>query len=297
MAFYHLLDEFVNLPPGSPGRLILDGDGITTVPIFVQVPDQYFMDMWHDVVTVDSAGVETTQNQLLQYVKCISLTWLKSYLIEKMNENNKFELDVDELDYLKLMDFNRFRCQSVRPRLTLWKPIHPPFLVASSHAANCQKIVKEEKTQPPIIQDVSCCDKTDLEPTVLPSTCDVQEVVDLKPLPRFLVEKESFVEEQKMVVSMLDPTTLTDDGISLAGKHDKEDNAQEFGMQGQADVHSMEASYSQCKTSSESISMIVTSDDLAPDIGMQGTSDSAARGATDNNADTIGIEEDEEKIL
>ena len=50
MAFYHLLDEFVNLPPGSPGRLILDGDSITTVPILVQVPDQYFMDIWHDVV-------------------------------------------------------------------------------------------------------------------------------------------------------------------------------------------------------------------------------------------------------
>jgi len=65
-AFYRLLDEFANLPPGSPGRLILDGDSITTVPIFVQVPDQYFMDMWHDVVTVDSAGVETTKNQLLQ---------------------------------------------------------------------------------------------------------------------------------------------------------------------------------------------------------------------------------------
>jgi len=64
-VFYRLLDEFVNLPPGSPGRLILDSDGIITVPIFVQVPDQYFMDMRHDVVTVDSASVETTKNQPL----------------------------------------------------------------------------------------------------------------------------------------------------------------------------------------------------------------------------------------
>jgi len=296
-AFYRLLDEFANLPQGSPGRLILDGDGITTVPIFVQVPDQYFMDMRHDVVTVDSAGVETTKNQLLQYVKRISLTWLKSYLIEKMNENSKFELDVDELDCLKLKDFNRFGCQSVRPKLTLWKPIHPPFLVASSSATKCQTIAKNEQTQFPIIpEDISHVDKTDLEsPRLVPTVHHVQEVTVPKSMPRFLVQEESFVEERKMVVSMLDLTIATDDDISLAGNHDKEDNAQEFVMQGQVEIHSMEASYSQCKTSSRGVTEIVTSDDLAPDIGIQGISDSAVRGATGNDTDTIGNEEDEEQ--
>ena len=53
--------------------------------------------------------------------------------------------------------------------------------------------------------------------------------------------------------------------------------------------------YSQSKTSTESVSMIVTSDDLAPDIHMQGISDSAARGATDNDADTTGSEDNEEQ--
>jgi len=46
MAFYCLLTDFVDIPNGSPGRLILDGaDDITTVPTFVQVPDQYLIDM------------------------------------------------------------------------------------------------------------------------------------------------------------------------------------------------------------------------------------------------------------
>jgi len=138
-------------------------------------------------------------------------------------------------------------------------------------------------------------DKTDLEPIALVSTVHVQKVIDPKSMSGFLVEKESFVEEQKMVVPILDSTTSRDDGISLVGKHDNEDNAQEFVMQSQADIHSMQASCSQSKTSSESVSMIVTSDDLAPDIGMQGISDSAARGVTNNDADITGIEEDEEQ--
>jgi len=56
MAFYCLLTDFVDISPGSLERLILDGDGIITESIFVQVPNQYFMDMWHDVVTTDDAG-------------------------------------------------------------------------------------------------------------------------------------------------------------------------------------------------------------------------------------------------
>jgi len=39
MTFYHILTDFVDIPQGSPGRVILDGFGITTVPIFVQVPN------------------------------------------------------------------------------------------------------------------------------------------------------------------------------------------------------------------------------------------------------------------
>jgi len=144
-----------------------------------------------------------------------------------------------------------------------------------------------------IIEDISHVDKTDLESTALVSTIHVQEVID--PKPGFLVEKESFVEEQKMVVSLLDATTTMDDGINLAGNHDEEDNAQEFLRQGQAEIHSTEASYSQCKASSGSVSKIVTTDDFAPDIGMQGMFESAARGATDTEADTTGYEEDEEQ--
>jgi len=52
-----------------------------------------------------------------------------------------------------------------------------------------------------------------------------------------LVKNASFIEKQKMVVSMLDSTATMDNGISLAGKHDKEGNAVEFWRQGQAEVH------------------------------------------------------------
>jgi len=62
MALYHLLTEFVDIPTGSPGRLILDGDGITSVSTFTQVPDQYFIDIIHDLVTTEDAGVEMIQN-------------------------------------------------------------------------------------------------------------------------------------------------------------------------------------------------------------------------------------------
>jgi len=105
-AFYCLLDEFANLPTGSPGRFILDSNGITTVSIFVQVPDQYFMDMRHDVTTMDKADIETTRNQPLQVVKHYSLTWLKCYLIDLMNENSKGELIVKELNGIRRTNFN-----------------------------------------------------------------------------------------------------------------------------------------------------------------------------------------------
>ncbi len=115
----------------------------------------------------------------------------------------------------------------------------------------------------PILEDISHLDMTDMEPTVLPSTVHVQEVINPKPMPGILVEQESLVDKPKS-----GPTTAVNSGISLAGKHDKEDNAQEFSREGQVEVHSIGASYSQCKTSSEGVSKIITSDDLAPDIGM-----------------------------
>ncbi len=103
MAFYRLLTEFVNIPQGSPGRLILDGDGISNVEEFTQVPDQYFMDMRHDEVVTDEAGGQTTWNQPLQYIKCISLTWLKCYLIYLENEGRS-NLSPDDLNSLNKAD-------------------------------------------------------------------------------------------------------------------------------------------------------------------------------------------------
>ena len=111
MTFYHLLTEFMNIPQGSPGWLILDGDGISNVEEFTQVPDQYFMDMCHDEVVMDEAGVQTTRNQPLQYVKHISLTWLKCYLIYLENEGRS-DLNPDDLNSLDKADFNSFRCSS-----------------------------------------------------------------------------------------------------------------------------------------------------------------------------------------
>jgi len=37
MAFYHLLTDSVEISHGLPGRLNLDGNGITAVSTFVQV--------------------------------------------------------------------------------------------------------------------------------------------------------------------------------------------------------------------------------------------------------------------
>jgi len=115
-----------------------------------------------------------------------------------------------------------------------------------------------------------------MEPTTLASKGDLQVVIDLKLMPGFLVENESFVEDQKIVVSMLDPTTITDDGFSFAEKHDKEGNALAFLRQDQAEVYSTEVECKQCKTSLNNV-CIITTDDLAPNIGMQGISESAAR--------------------
>jgi len=254
------------------------------------------MDMWHNVVVTDDAGAETTHNQPLQYIKVISITWLKCCLIYILIENSKGELSIEELNNIRKKDFNHFRCSySEMPKLTLFKPIHPPFLVASSPATKYKKIAKDERTEPPIIEDVSCGDKTDLEPTRPVSTVHVQEVIDPQPMSGILVEEEPLVNMQKMVMSRLDPSTAVIDGISLVEKFDRKDKTLGYWRQSQVEVHSMESGISQSKTSSDSVSKIVTTDDLAPDIGMQGMVESAARGATDNEADTTGCEEDEEQ--
>jgi len=71
-------------------------------------------------------------------------------------------------------------------------------------------------------------DKTDMEPTALAFKGDIQEVIDVKPMPGTLVEKEVLVDKQRMVVSKLDPPTAMDDGIILAKKYDKEGKALEY---------------------------------------------------------------------
>jgi len=199
MAFYHLLTNFVDIPQGSPGRIILDGDGITTVSTFVQVPDLYFMDMRHDVTTIDDSGAETTWNQLLQYVKCISLTWLTCYLIYLMNEESMGELSVDKLNDIEKTKFNYFRGSFTEtPKLTLIKAATSthPILTASSLAVKCEKIVKIESTQSPIIEDVSQVDKIDMDPMVLACAHNNHEVTSSKHMLSTLDEEQLFDESR-----------------------------------------------------------------------------------------------------
>jgi len=138
MAFYRLLlTEFVNIPQGSPGWLILDGDGISNVEEFTQVLDQYFLEMRHDEVVTDEAGTQTSQNQPLQYVKRISLTWLKCYLIYLENEGRS-DLNPDDLNSLDKADFNSFRhSYSEMPKLVRSTISNPHYLIpaASTSAA------------------------------------------------------------------------------------------------------------------------------------------------------------------
>jgi len=61
-AFNHLLDEFCKVPAGSPARLLIDEEGITTVQEFVLVPDQFFLDMHYNEMLTDDAGTTTTWN-------------------------------------------------------------------------------------------------------------------------------------------------------------------------------------------------------------------------------------------
>jgi len=164
MAFYRLLTEFADLPPGSPGRLILDEDGIIDVPLFIQMQDQYFMDMRHDVVITDDAGAQITRNQPLQIVKRVSLTWLKCYLIYIENEG-RCDLSPDELNGLDKADFNRFRCSySKMPELVRSNVQNPNYQIpaASTPAARFQKSIKRETTQYPILKDIRYFDKFEM---------------------------------------------------------------------------------------------------------------------------------------
>jgi len=78
-----------------------------------------------------------------------------------------------------------------------------------------------------------------LETTAPASIGDIQELVGPKSMSGFLVEKESFVVKQRMVMSKLDPSTALDDGISLM------DKTLDFLRQGQAEVCSTRAGYNQ----------------------------------------------------
>jgi len=66
------------------------------------------MDMRHGVTTTDDAGTETTWSQLLQYVKCFSLTWLKCYLSYLLNEDSMGELSIDKLNDIEKTKFETF---------------------------------------------------------------------------------------------------------------------------------------------------------------------------------------------
>jgi len=300
MAFYHLLTNFVDIPQGSPGRIILDGDGITTVSTFVQVPDQYFMDMRHDVTTTDDAGVDTMQNQLLQYVKCISLTWLKCYLFYLMNEDSMGELSVDKLNGIETTKFNYFRGSFTEmPKLVLTKipsSAHPN-LADISLAVKCQEIIKDESTQPFLLEDISYINKIDVDPMVLTCAHDNPEVIGSEYMLSPLDEEKSFIDQKNSVVSMSDHNTKSDDGIILVRKHDREYNAQEYFGQIQAEVLLTKAAYEHSKAVFNDVYNITT-EDLAPDISTLEISELAVREVNSNNADKTGYEDgDDRKIL
>jgi len=111
------------------------------------------MDMQHDVMTMDDAGVETMWNQCLQYAKCINLMWLKCYLIYLMNEVTG-DLSVDELNDMEKASFNCFSGSfSEMPKLAMTLTPNPnhPIPAASSPAARFQKSIKHETTQYPCL--------------------------------------------------------------------------------------------------------------------------------------------------
>jgi len=123
-----------------------------------------------------------------------------------MNENSKGELCFKELNSIKKTKFFFRGSFSEMHKLALVKPLYSahPFLAASLPAANCQKITKDERTHPPIPEDISYHDTTDKEPIALASTIEVQELIDPTSMPKILDEKESFVANLEMVMSMLD---------------------------------------------------------------------------------------------
>jgi len=229
MAFYCLLTDFADLPPGSPGRLILDEDGITDVPLFIQMSDQYFMDMQHDVVVMDDAGAQTTRNQPLQIVKHVSLTWLKCYLIYVKNEG-RCDLSPDELNGLDKADFNSFRCSySKMPELVRSKTPNPnyPIPASSTPAARFQKSIKRETTQYPILKDVHYFDKFEMEFMMLACTHDIHQVFDPGYTPLTQEEIDLFAEKEKFAMSVLVHSIKMDVGITIVCKHYKNCKAQE----------------------------------------------------------------------
>jgi len=99
------------------------------------------MDMRHDVTTTDDAGAETMQNQLLQYVKCISLNWLKYYIIYLINEN-RGKLTIDELNGIEKTIFNNFRgSYGEMPKLAMTTTPNPSHPILAAHS--CCQVSKE----------------------------------------------------------------------------------------------------------------------------------------------------------
>jgi len=207
----------------------MEEDGIITVPDFIGLQDDYFMDMRHDVVVTDSAGVETTRNQSLLLAKHNGLIWLKCLLIYNMNEGSG-DLEVDELKSLEKIDFNRFRCSySERPKLartTLTNPNHP-ILAASSPAAQFQKSIKHETLQYPVLKDICYFDKFEMEFMTLAHTHDIHQVFDSGYIPQTQDEIDLFAEKEKFAMSVLVHSIKTDVGITIVRKHYKNCKAQE----------------------------------------------------------------------
>jgi len=230
-AFNRLLDEFCKVPAGSPARLLIDEEGITTVQEFVLVPDQFFLDMRYDEVITDDAGATTTRNRPMQLVIRYSLIWLKCYLTYLIIEN-RMDFSAEELNDLELRQFVIFRSSySEVPKLimpTTPNPSHSSSAGTNNPVDAFKKGIKCETSQYPVLKDVCFFDKFEMEFMTLARVHDIEEVFDTKYVPATQAEKDLFNEKQKFAMSVLVHSIKTDVGITLVRKFYKDCKAQEY---------------------------------------------------------------------
>ena len=216
-ALNRLLEEFCKVSPGSPARLLIDEEGITTAEEFVQVPDKFFLDMRYDETVTDDAGNTTTRNRAMQLVIRYSLIWLKCYLTYLVIEN-KIKLIADDLNRLDLGAFNIFRCSfSEVPKLIMPMVPNPSRTtpVANSPVDVFKKGIKCESLQYPVLKDIRFFDKFEMEFMTLARVHDIQDVFDPLYRPSTQGEKDLFAEKQKFAMSVLVHSIKTDVGITL----------------------------------------------------------------------------------